>query len=63
LPGASHVSAPEDEYEPQQEELLQRGDLKLFLSARRVEVDGQEVVLTPIEFNLLRCLAQRPEQP
>lgn len=44
----------------QQEEVFQRGDLKLFVRDHRAELGGQEVVLTPIEFGLLRCLATRP---
>lgn len=41
-------------------DVLQRGDLKLFVKAHRVEVAGQPIELTPIEFSLLRCLAVRP---
>src|SRR5437588_811452 len=36
--------------------------LTIDLLARRVEVDGSEVTLTPIEFDLLALLAQSPER-
>lgn len=39
------------------EQTLKRGALKLDLTARVVSVQGKEVHLTPIEYNLLRLLA------
>jgi two-component system KDP operon response regulator KdpE len=38
------------------------GRLTLDLLARRVEVDGQEVHLTPTEYELLRVLASNPDR-
>jgi DNA-binding response OmpR family regulator len=39
---------------------LEWGDLRLDAAARRVWRDGEEVRLTPTEFDLLVCLAARP---
>jgi DNA-binding response OmpR family regulator len=39
---------------------IERGDLRIDLAARRVYKQGQEVRLTPTEFNLLVELASRP---
>lgn len=39
---------------------LDLGDLRLDAAARRVWRDGEEVRLTPTEFDLLVCLAARP---
>jgi two-component system KDP operon response regulator KdpE len=39
---------------------IERGDLRIDLAARRVHKQGQEVRLTPTEFNLLVELASRP---
>jgi DNA-binding response OmpR family regulator len=39
---------------------LELGDLTLDAGARRVLRDGEEVRLTPTEFDLLVCLAERP---
>jgi len=36
------------------------GDLRIDAGARRVWADGDEVHLTPTEFDLLRCLAASP---
>jgi DNA-binding response OmpR family regulator len=42
---------------------LQRlGDLEIDRSGRRVRRGGNEVHLTPLEFDLLACLADRPQQ-
>jgi len=41
-------------------EVIQHGDLRIDVSARRVEVAGQPVSLTPLEFGLLRALASSP---
>src|SRR4029079_15075284 len=39
---------------------LELGDLRIDAAARRVWRDGEEVRLTPTEFELLVCLASRP---
>jgi DNA-binding response OmpR family regulator len=44
------------------ETTLNYGRLKLDLSARDVRVDGQEVFLTPKEYDLLRLFAEHPRQ-
>jgi two-component system KDP operon response regulator KdpE len=45
--------------EPDHEEsLIATGELTVDLAARTVELDGQEVHLTPTEFDLLRLLAR-----
>ena len=41
-------------------EPLQRGGLMIDPSRRRVEVDGEEVALTPLEFEILFALARDP---
>jgi two-component system KDP operon response regulator KdpE len=38
--------------------LLQVGDLKMDLSRRLVTVDGNQVALTPTEYDILRLLLQ-----
>jgi two-component system, OmpR family, KDP operon response regulator KdpE len=48
---AARVDAPE-------ESVLVQGPLRVDLGRRRVEVDGREVHLTPIEFRLLAVLAR-----
>ncbi|WP_151526685.1 response regulator transcription factor [Serinicoccus kebangsaanensis] len=40
--------------------VLTVGDLRIDSSARRVRVAGREVHLTPLEFDLLTALAERP---
>jgi DNA-binding response OmpR family regulator len=50
---AERTAAPE-------RDLLHAGALKLDLDARRAFVEGAEVHLTPIEFELVRRLATRP---
>ncbi len=42
--------------------ILQYGRLQLDLSAREVRVDGQEVSLTPKEYDLVRLFAEHPRQ-
>jgi DNA-binding response OmpR family regulator len=42
--------------------ILNYGRLQLDVSAREVRVDGQEVSLTPKEYDLLRLFAERPRQ-
>jgi DNA-binding response OmpR family regulator len=38
------------------------GDLEIDRSGRRVRRGGEAVHLTPLEFDLLSCLADRPQQ-
>jgi DNA-binding response OmpR family regulator len=45
-----------------QKDVLRFPGLTIDLPARRVEVDSQEVALTPTEFDLLALLAQSPER-
>jgi DNA-binding response OmpR family regulator len=42
--------------------MLNYGRLELDLSAREVRVDGQEISLTPKEYDLLRLFAEHPRQ-
>jgi DNA-binding response OmpR family regulator len=44
------------------EKILNYGRLALDLSARDVRVDGQEVSMTPKEYDLLRLFAEHPRQ-
>ncbi|MGG1879015.1 response regulator transcription factor [Paenibacillus cisolokensis] len=44
------------------ERTLEYGRIKLNLSAREVFVDGEKVVLTPKEYELLRLFAEHPRQ-
>ncbi len=39
---------------------IERGDVRIDTTERRVRRDGREVHLTPTEFDLLVCLAERP---
>ena len=39
---------------------IKRGDLEIDLEGHTVSVDGKEVVLTPLEFNILKVLASTP---
>jgi DNA-binding response OmpR family regulator len=52
------ASAPR--YEPRDEEALELDGLRIDPARRAVEVFGQPVQLTYVEFELLRTLAQRP---
>lgn len=45
---------------PMEERVLDYGRLRLNLSTREVVVDGNNVVLTPKEFELLRVFAEHP---
>jgi DNA-binding response OmpR family regulator len=45
---------------PQDEGPLDRGGLTVDLSHRRVTVDGEDVALTPLEFEILFALARDP---
>ena len=51
---ADEVGAAPDESEP----VLRADGLELDLAAHTVRIDGAEVHLTPIKFNLLRVLAR-----
>ncbi|HZP52162.1 response regulator transcription factor [Actinocrinis sp.] len=52
-----HRDQGQDQTEPAVEE---RPELEIDQAARRVRVDGADVHLTPIEFDLLGCLARKP---
>jgi DNA-binding response OmpR family regulator len=45
---------------PGKAKALQRGDLKVDIERRTVQLRGEEVDLTPIEFNILKLLAFSP---
>ncbi len=45
---------------PQHDAPLDRGDLDIDPSRRRVSVDGEEIALTPLEFEILLTLARDP---
>lgn len=47
---------------PDEEESIQNGDLKIIPNERKVLVKGEEIHLTPKEYDLLFLLAQHPEQ-
>ncbi len=57
LPAASPATDLEDE-----KQILRFPSLKIDLLARRVQVDGNEIALTPTEFDLLALLAQSPNR-
>ncbi|MEW6279667.1 MAG: response regulator transcription factor [Candidatus Eremiobacterota bacterium] len=44
------------------QELIVRKGLTIDLTSHRVEFEGREIPLTPLEFSLLRALAERPGQ-
>jgi DNA-binding response OmpR family regulator len=46
--------------QPPEQEILRRGELEIDLTKHIVKVGGAEVVLTPIEFNILQLLASAP---
>ena len=52
-----------DDPTPRTSRLVQWGDVALDLDQRLVRRDGQVVDLTPIEVNVLACLAERPGRP
>ena len=43
-----------------QERIVTHGDLEIDFTRHKVKVDGKEVGLTPIEFNILKLLATTP---
>ena len=49
-----------DEQPPQ--EVVRHGELEIDFTKHKVKVAGEEVVLTPIEFNILKLLASAPGQ-
>jgi DNA-binding response OmpR family regulator len=49
-----------DQRPPQ--EVVKRGELEIDLTKHKVKIAGKEVVLTPIEFNILKLLASAPGQ-
>ncbi len=51
-----------DDSAPPSAQIMQIGNLKIGASRREVEFWGQSVALTPIEYHLLRFLAERPGQ-
>jgi DNA-binding response OmpR family regulator len=42
--------------------ILRRGDMEIDLTKHLVNIDGKNIVLTPIEFNILQLLASAPGQ-
>jgi len=42
------------------ERIISQGNLEIDLDRRTVKLSGEEVVLTPIEFNILKLLASNP---
>jgi two-component system alkaline phosphatase synthesis response regulator PhoP len=45
---------------PQASEIIRAGAIEIDRTRHRVTVDGQEVVLTPIEFDVLAAMAAEP---
>jgi DNA-binding response OmpR family regulator len=45
-----------------EQKLLKHGDLEIDLTKHLVRIAGKEIVLTPIEFNILELLASAPGQ-
>jgi len=44
------------------QKILKRGDMEIDLNKHLVTIDGKNIVLTPIEFNILQLLASVPGQ-
>jgi len=44
------------------QKILKRGDMEIDLNKHLVKIDGKNIVLTPIEFNILQLLASAPGQ-
>ncbi len=59
---AGNQSVQEGQAEAKSTTLLRFPGLTIDLPARRVEVNGREVALTPTEFDLLALLAQSPDR-
>ncbi len=49
-------------HEPAAPEVLHIGDLEIDVAGHRVLREGRPIALTPLEFDLLACLARRPWQ-
>jgi two-component system, OmpR family, response regulator MtrA len=49
-------------FDPQSPELLMIGDLTIDVAGHSVRRDGNALNLTPLEFDLLACLARSPHQ-
>jgi DNA-binding response OmpR family regulator len=65
LRGQAHVPEPDRDQPRDQDRQTgpaaeERPELEIDQAARRVRVDGADVHLTPIEFDLLGCLARKP---
>ena len=61
--GSSDTPAPTNEQAPTaKNEVLRFPGLTIDLPARRVEVNGVEIALTPTEFDLLALLARSPDR-
>jgi len=48
--------------QPVEQSILRRGEMEIDLTKHIVKITGAEVVLTPIEFNILKLLASAPGQ-
>ena len=48
--------------QPVEQSILRRGEMEIDLTKHIVKIGGAEVVLTPIEFNILKLLASAPGQ-
>jgi len=48
--------------QPIEQSILRRGEMEIDLTKHIVKIAGGEVVLTPIEFNILKLLASAPGQ-
>ena len=48
------------ETQPVESKILKHGDLEIDLDRHTVSVDGKGILLTPIEFNILKLLASNP---
>lgn len=54
------LKRPSDEPAVSFNQILKQGGLEIDLSRHKVTIDGREVSLTPIEFNILQLLASKP---
>jgi len=58
----ARVRARVRKYDAEPPESLQIGDLRIDVAGHRVTRDGTTIPLTPLEFDLLVCLARKPWQ-
>jgi two-component system, OmpR family, response regulator MtrA len=58
----ARVRARVRKYDAEPPESLQIGDLRIDVAGHRVTRDDEPIPLTPLEFDLLVCLARRPWQ-